>query len=108
MVVADLDEVQYDLEVDGAQVRRQLARKIWERGGWATVVVHYQERTEDGEWKPAKVALLRFRKMHDAWKKQAGLTLSQTEANDLAATLAGWTDGALNTGDDDGDEREDP
>jgi hypothetical protein len=91
MVVAELDEVHYDLEVDGAQVRRQLARKIWERGGWATVVVRFQERTEDGEWKPAKVALLRFRKMHDVWKKQAAMTLAQDEAQDLAATLASWT-----------------
>lgn len=91
MVVADLDEVHYDLEVDGNQVRRQLARKIWERGGWATVVVHFQERTEDGEWKPAKVALLRFRKMHEAWKKQAALTLSLEEAHDLASTMASWT-----------------
>jgi hypothetical protein len=100
MVVADLDDVQYDLEVDGAQVRRQLARKIWERGGWATVIVHFQERTEVGEWKPAKVALLRFRKMHDAWKKQAALTLSQRDASDLAATITGWTGGASDDGDD--------
>lgn len=91
MVVADLDEVDYDLEVDGNQVRRQLARKIWERGGWATIVVHFQERTEDGEWKPAKVALLRFRKMHEAWKKQGALTLSLDEAHELAATMASWT-----------------
>lgn len=91
MVVAELDEVQYDLEVDGNQVRRQLARKIWERGGWATVVIHFQERTADDEWKPAKVALLRFRKMHDVWKKQALLTLAGGEAHDLATTLASWT-----------------
>jgi hypothetical protein len=94
MVVAELDEVQYDLEVDGTQVRRQLARKIWERSGWATVVVHFQERTEDGEWKPAKVALLRFRKMHDVWKKQAAMTLAHDEAQDLAATIAGFASAA--------------
>jgi hypothetical protein len=63
------------------------------------VVVHFQERTGDGDWKPAKVALLRFRKMHDAWTKQAALTLSQSEARDLATTIAGWTGGA--TDDDD-------
>ena len=30
MNIAELDEVNYDLEVDGESVRRQLSRKIWE------------------------------------------------------------------------------
>jgi hypothetical protein len=104
MVVAELDEVPYDLEVDGTQVRRQLARKVWERAGWATVVVHFQERTEDREWKPAKVALLRFRKMHDVWKKQAALTLSLGDARDLAATIASWGDATAGDSDEPDDD----
>ena len=44
MTVGELDEVQYDLEVDGEQARRQLARKVWEARGWATVAIVYQER----------------------------------------------------------------
>ena len=90
MNIADLDEVQYDLEVDGDQVRRQLARKIWEQRGWATVAVAFQEREPGGEWKPAKVALLRFRRIHEVWKKQAGITLALDEARELADTIAGW------------------
>ena len=90
MNIADLDEVQYDLEVDGEQVRRQLARQIWEDRGWATVAVAFQERNAGGEWKDAKVALLRFRRIHEVWKKQAGITLSLTDARALADTLAGW------------------
>lgn len=31
MQLAELDDVHYDLEVDGEQVRKQLARKIWEQ-----------------------------------------------------------------------------
>lgn len=90
MVIAELDDVQYDLEVDGELVRRQLARKIWEDRGWATVAVQFQERAADGTWKEPKVALLRFRKLHDAWTKQAAITLPLDEAQALAATLAGW------------------
>lgn len=91
MVIAELDDVQYDLEVDGELVRRQIGRKIWEDRGWATVAVHFQERASDGTWKDPKVALLRFRKMHEAWKKQAAITLPLDEAHALAATLASWS-----------------
>lgn len=90
MLVGELDEVQYDLEVDGVEVRRQLARQVWEAKGWATVAIAFQERTKDGEWKHAKVALLRFRRMHDAWKKQAIMTLDGDDALALVATVESW------------------
>ncbi|HSD87890.1 MAG TPA: hypothetical protein VLB44_10270 [Kofleriaceae bacterium] len=90
MLLAELDEVQYDLEVDGVEVRRQLARQIWEAHGWATVAIAFQERAKDGEWKAAKIALLRFRRMNDAWKKQAIITLDGEDALALAATLESW------------------
>ena len=90
MTIAELDEVQYDLEVDGHCIRRQLARKIWEDRGWATVAVAFQEREAGGDWKPAKVALLRFRRIHEVWKKQAGITLPIEQARTLADTIATW------------------
>jgi hypothetical protein len=91
MVIAELDDVHYDLEVDGTQVREQLERRVWEQRGWATVAIKFRERaTDGGEWKPAKVALLRFRHVHDAWKKQAALTLSVEEAGALGDVLASW------------------
>lgn len=90
MTVADLDEVQYDLEVDGVEVRKQLARRVWEKAGWATVAISFRERDKQGEWKPAKLALLRFRKLDEVWKKQASLTLGETEAAQLGAALAEW------------------
>jgi hypothetical protein len=90
MQLAELDEVHYDLEIDGELVRRQLARRIWDARGWATVAVQFQERVAGGAWKPAKVALLRFRKVQDVWKKQASFTLSLDDARALAATLASW------------------
>lgn len=92
MTVAELDEVQYDLEVDGVQVREQLARRVWEARGWATVAVLFRERDKAGEWKAAKVALVRFRRMHDAWQKQAVMTLDAGDAFELADALAGWRD----------------
>ena len=87
MVVAELDEVTFDLEVDGEVVRRQLARKVWQRAGWATIACRYEERTSAGEWK-AKVAVLRFRHEHDVWKRQAAITLSADEAGELGNFLS--------------------
>jgi hypothetical protein len=90
MVVAELDEVQYDLEIDGEQVRHQLARQVWERAGWATIAIAFRERDRDGEWKPAKLALLRFRKIHEVWKKQASITIAGEDALQMMDVLLGW------------------
>ena len=90
MLVADLDEVTYDLEVDGQEVRRTLHRKVFERRGWATVALVFQERDRDGEWKPAKLALVRLQRAHDAWKKHAAITLAADEAVALADSIGQW------------------
>ncbi|HUS32749.1 MAG TPA: hypothetical protein VMZ53_29815 [Kofleriaceae bacterium] len=90
MMIGDLDDVQYDLELDGELVRKQLARRVWEHRGWATVAIAFQERDKAGEWKPAKLALLRFRHEREAWKKQAAVTIDGADALALAETLESW------------------
>ena len=90
MLVAELDEVTFDLEIDGEQVRRQLQRKVWEQRGWATVAVVYQERDRDGEWKPAKLALVRLQKVREAWKKHAAITLDGAAALALGESIEAW------------------
>ncbi len=92
MLVAELDEVTYDLEVDGEQVRRVLHRKVMERGAWATVTMVYEERASDGTWKPRKLALIRLQKVRDAWKKHASITLSGDDAVLLADSISQWRD----------------
>jgi hypothetical protein len=93
MHVAELDEVQYDLEIDGELVRKQLGRRVWERAGWATIAIAFAERDRDeAAWKPPKVALLRFRRVHGAWQRQAATTLHGEEALALADTIASWRD----------------
>jgi hypothetical protein len=88
--VAELDEVHYDLEVDGDLAREQLHRRIWEKSGWATVAIAFREKGKDGAWKEPKLALLRFRRVHEVWQKQALITLGGEEAQALAGELAGW------------------
>jgi hypothetical protein len=105
MRVAELDEVTYDLEVDGEEVRRTLHRRVWERGAWATVAIAYEERGADGDWKPAKLALIRLQRVRDAWKKHAAITLRGGDALELAAAIEGWREALAGApaGDDDGD-----
>ena len=95
MLVAELDEVVYDLEIDGELVRRQLHRQVWEQRGWATVAIVYQERDRDGEWKPAKLALIRLQKVREAWKKHAALTLDGDAALALSGSIESWRSALL-------------
>lgn len=90
MLVADLDDVTYDLDVDGEQARRMLHRRIWERGAWATVAIAFQERDSTGAWQPAKLAVIRLQRVRGAWKKHATVTLRGDDAMRLAEALADW------------------
>lgn len=99
MTVADLDDVTYDLEVDGEEVRRTIERRVWERGGWATLAIAYQERAKDGTWS-GKVALLRMKRSHDMWVKHAAITLRGSEALELGARLSSWHEALAGDGDD--------
>lgn len=90
MLVASLDEVTFDLEVDGETVRRTLHRQVFERGAWATVAIAFEERDQDGAWKPAKFALIRLQKLHEAWKRHAAITLSSGDAIALAEAILSW------------------
>ena len=105
MLIGDLDEVSYDLEVDGELVRRTLHRRVWQRGAWATVAIAFEERGPDAVWKPAKLALIRLQRVRDAWKKHAAITLRGSDAVSLAETLGEWaSDLSQASGDDPSDD----
>ena len=101
MLVAELDDVTFDLEVDGEQVRRTVSRRVWEARGWATVACVYQERDREGAWKPAKLALIRLQHVREAWKKHGSITLAGTAALELAASIESWREHLVASGDDD-------
>jgi len=97
----DLDDLTYDLEVDGEEVRRTIERRVWERNGWATVAIAFHERGKDGTWS-GKLALLRMKRAKGVWVKHAAITLRGGDAIELGAKLATWTE-ALSLGDPDED-----
>jgi hypothetical protein len=100
-VVAELDEVTFDLEVDGEPAREQLARRVWESKGRATVACAYRERKRDGSWRPAKVVIMKFRRANDMWKRESTVTLDAGVAVELAGTIEGWRELVGGGGDDD-------
>jgi hypothetical protein len=88
-----LDELTFDYEADGVLVRKQLDRAVLShRGGWATVMFRFQERDAAGAFRAPKVALVRFQKAGDGYRKHSMLTLSTAEqARQVAEVLARWT-----------------
>ncbi|MBK9035590.1 MAG: hypothetical protein IPL61_30755 [Myxococcales bacterium] len=98
----DPDDLAYDLEVDGAQVRRELERRLWVRGGWATGVYRYQELDPaTGAWRAPRVAVVRLRKVAGAWRKHAAIALTSTVAAELGAVLSAWSGAGAELLDDD-------
>jgi hypothetical protein len=96
MVVEDLDEVTLDLDAEGEEVRRTIGRRTWQRGGWATIAIAYEQRmvvagseADDPAW-TKKVALLRMHKVGGGWRKHAAITLAGDDALALAGELASW------------------
>lgn len=87
----DIDDVSFEAEADGRLVRRQLGRHVLARGSWPTAMYLYQEldpRTE--EWRPVKVALVRFQSKHGQLRKHASITLGAAQARAAAAQLTAW------------------
>ncbi len=89
----DLDEVTLDLELDGDEVRRTIGRRTWQRGGWATIAIAYEQRAaggaDDAAW-TKKLVLLRMQKLADGWRKHAAVTMTGEDALALASELVGW------------------
>ena len=88
----ELDEIRWDWEEDGRLVRRELDRRTFARGGWATILFLYEELDPERDaWKPARVAVVRFQKVRGLWKKHAAWNLDgEREAREVKAALDAW------------------
>ncbi len=87
-----LDEISYDYEEDGKLVRKEVAREVLTKGGWATMMFLFQEldkKTE--EWRPPKVAIVRYKKWNGNYRKQSGFNISsEKQARQIMASLENW------------------
>jgi hypothetical protein len=86
-----VDDLSYDWEEDGRQVRRELDRRVLSRGGWPTVMYLYQELDPATDaWRPAKVALVRYQSRRGMLRKHASITLGEARSLELASALETW------------------
>ena len=90
-----IDELSYDYEEDGRLVRKELDRKVLSKGAWSTLMFLFQEldkKTED--WRPPKVAIVRYKKFNGMYRKQSGFNISsEKQAKAIVETLEQWFDG---------------
>jgi hypothetical protein len=87
-----IDEISYDYEEDGRLVRKELDRKVLSKGAWSTLMFLYQEldkKTED--WRPPKVAIVRYKKFNGMYRKQSGFNISsEKQARAIVEAIEGW------------------
>jgi hypothetical protein len=100
VIVEELDDIRWDWEEDGRLVRRELDRRTFARGGWATVLFLYEELDASVDrWKPARVAIVRFQKVRGLWKKHAAWNLDgEQEAREVIGALSAWFQSSSSSG----------
>lgn len=84
-----IDDITYDYEEDGRMVRKELHREILSKGSWSTIMFMYQEldRKKD-EWRPPKVAIVRYQKRNGVYRKQSSFNISsEKQARQIVAAI---------------------
>lgn len=91
-----IDEITYDYEEDGRQVRREIQREILSKGAWSTIMFLYEELDRKSEeWRPPKVAIVRYKKWNGQYRKQSSFNISsEKQARQIIAALENWFDGS--------------
>jgi hypothetical protein len=102
-----IDELSYDYEDEGRLVRKEVDREVLSKGAWSTIMFKFQEldRQKD-DWRPAKVAIVRYKKSGGVYRKQSSFNISsEKQARAIVATIDKWFPGDGSGGDGgDGDD----
>ena len=87
-----IDEVSYDYEDEGKLVRRELKKEVLTRGPWSTVMFLYEELDKKtGEWREAKIAIVRFKKFSGQYRKQSSFNISsRKQAQQIMDVMQRW------------------
>lgn len=101
-----IDDISYDYEEDGKLVRQELKREVLSKGAWATIMFLYKEldrKTE--EWRPPKIAIVRYKKWNGAYRKQSNFNISsENQARQIVAAIERWLEEGNPEGAAEGDE----
>lgn len=87
-----IDELSYDYEDEGRLVRREVDREVLSKGAWSTIMFKFQELDrQKGEWRAAKVAIVRYKKSGGVYRKQSSFNISsEKQARAIVATIDKW------------------
>ncbi|HWN66523.1 MAG TPA: hypothetical protein VNM90_02725 [Haliangium sp.] len=90
-----IDEITYDYEEEGRLVRREIQREILSKGAWSTIMFLYEELDRKSEeWRPPKVAIVRYKKWNGQYRKQSSFNISsEKQARQIIAALENWFSG---------------
>ena len=87
-----IDEITWDYEEEGRQVRRTIQKEVLTRGSWSTVMFLYEEldRKTD-KWGEAKISIVRFKKWQGQYRKQSSFNISsKKQAETMIAVMGRW------------------
>lgn len=87
-----IEEITYDYEEEGKLVRKEIEREVLSKGAWSTIMFLYKEldRKTD-EWRPPKVAIVRYKKWNGAYRKQSSFNISsEKQARQIITALEQW------------------
>jgi hypothetical protein len=103
-----IDEITYDYEEEGRLVRREIQREILSKGAWSTIMFLYEELDRKSEeWRPPKVAIVRYKKWNGQYRKQSSFNISsEKQARQIIAALENWFEGSAGGGDGAGGDEE--
>lgn len=103
-----IDEITYDYEEEGRLVRREIQREILSKGAWSTIMFLYEELDRKSEeWRPPKVAIVRYKKWNGQYRKQSSFNISsEKQARQIIAALENWFQGSAGGDSAGGDEEE--
>jgi hypothetical protein len=87
-----IEEITYDYEEEGKLVRKEIEREVLSKGAWSTIMFLYKEldRKTD-EWRPPKVAIVRYKKWNGVYRKQSSFNISsEKQARQIMAAMERW------------------
>jgi len=87
-----IDELTYDYEEDGRQVRRELSREVLSKGAWSTIMFLFQELDRKTDtWRAPKVAIVRYKKWNGVYRKQSSFNISsEKQGRQIIGALENW------------------
>lgn len=86
-----LEELTYNYYKNGVQLRKQIGAVVLSNTGiWADIAYLYQDQDTIG-WKPAKVTIVRYKKVNGLWKKDNHLNINSPQrADQIISVLTEW------------------